>query len=336
MFSRGDKTHQFIIIFWLVLVYGLWLGLVFIGGEFHELVEHWPISVAMALGSYFAGSTPMGGGTVGFPVLTLILGEEPSLGRDFSFAIQSVGMVSASVFIFCLSHPIAGRFLKWAVLGSTLGTPLGILFISPYVPGFGIQIFFAILWAGFGVLHIWKLNEFSSYSDYPKPHKQLELRYGLATGFFSSLLISSVLGVGIDLALYAIMVLVFRSDLRLAIPTSVILMAYTSVLGSLTQSLSGGIDPEVYGYWLAASPIVAIGAPLGAIIVKKMGRKSTMWIVSVLCLLQFIWTMIREWERLQLKGVFLSMASVFIFFALFYTLYRTGKSITTVDSSTED
>lgn len=327
MLTRGNNLRRIILISWLVLVYGSWLVLVMIRGEFQAIINHWPISAAMALGSYFAGSTPMGGGTIGFPVLTLLLGETPCLGRDFSFAIQSVGMVSASIFIFCLSHPVAFRFLRWAILGSTLGTPLGILFISPHISGFLIQIFFAIFWAGFGVLHLWKLNEFSSYSDHPKPHEKLELVYGLGTGFFSSLLISSILGVGVDLALYAVLVLVFRTDLRLAIPTSVILMAYTSVLGTLTQSLTLGMSPAVYGYWLAAAPVVAIGAPLGAIIVKKMGRKPTMWIVSFLCLLQFFWTMSKEWERLQMTGVLLSLLSVAGFFGLFYVFYRVGKKL---------
>ena len=39
------------------------------------LVDHWGIALAMAIGSYAAGSTPMGGGTVGFPVLVLLFGE---------------------------------------------------------------------------------------------------------------------------------------------------------------------------------------------------------------------------------------------------------------------
>ena len=40
------------------------------------------IALAMAIGSYAAGSTPMGGGTVGFPVLVCSLAA-PTLGRDF-------------------------------------------------------------------------------------------------------------------------------------------------------------------------------------------------------------------------------------------------------------
>ena len=54
---------------WLVLFYGAWLALVVFGDHLRTVVEHWPMAAAMAAGSYVAGSTPMGGGTVGFPVL---------------------------------------------------------------------------------------------------------------------------------------------------------------------------------------------------------------------------------------------------------------------------
>ena len=46
------------------------------------------IAAAMAVGSYFAGSTPMGGGTVGFPVLVLLFDGPATLGRDFASRSQ--------------------------------------------------------------------------------------------------------------------------------------------------------------------------------------------------------------------------------------------------------
>ena len=67
----------------------LWLAFRPAGGDVRS---HWPIAVAMAIGSYFAGSTPLGGGTVRFPILVLLLGLPVALGRDFGFATQSVGM----------------------------------------------------------------------------------------------------------------------------------------------------------------------------------------------------------------------------------------------------
>mgnify|MGYP007033678294 CR=1 FL=1 len=71
--TRPPTLRPFLI--WLGLFYGAWLALVTIGSYWHTVAEHWPIATAMAAGSYFAGSTPMGGGSVGFPVLVLLLGE---------------------------------------------------------------------------------------------------------------------------------------------------------------------------------------------------------------------------------------------------------------------
>lgn len=54
---------------WLALFYLTWLTLVITGSHWHTLHENWGIALAMAMGSYAAGATPMGGGTVGFPIL---------------------------------------------------------------------------------------------------------------------------------------------------------------------------------------------------------------------------------------------------------------------------
>ena len=76
----------------------------FAGGHVSELYTHWPIALAMSLGSYFAGSTPMGGGTVGFPVLVMLQGEPSGMGRDlalpFSPSAWSVRVFSFGAKVF--------------------------------------------------------------------------------------------------------------------------------------------------------------------------------------------------------------------------------------------
>ena len=108
---------------WLTLFYAGWMVSILAGGHVSELYARWSIALAMSLGSYFAGSTPMGGGTVGFPVLVMLQGEPSGMGRDFGFAIQSIGMVSASLFIWSQVIQVHGSLLRWALLGSMLGTP---------------------------------------------------------------------------------------------------------------------------------------------------------------------------------------------------------------------
>lgn len=97
--NATPRTYLWVWFLWLLGFYAVWLLLLQAEGAWQTAVDHWPIALAMAVGSYAAGATPMGGGTVGFPVLVLLFELPATLGRDFSFAVQSVGMVSASIFI---------------------------------------------------------------------------------------------------------------------------------------------------------------------------------------------------------------------------------------------
>ena len=57
--------------------------------------EFWPMTLAMILGSLIAGSTPLGGGVVAFPVAVIVINFTAPQGRDFAVLIQSVGMNAA-------------------------------------------------------------------------------------------------------------------------------------------------------------------------------------------------------------------------------------------------
>jgi len=261
---------------WLACFYAAWLAIVVVGNHWHTIKEHYGIAVAMAFGSYVAGSTPMGGGTVGFPILVLLFHESATLGRDFSFAVQSIGMTSASIFILSRRLPLEWVILRWALIGSLIGTPLGILFIAPHVSGLVIKILFAVVWASFGVLHLRRTRDIcANIGETPAAHR-FDRNVGFAIGLLAGALVASITGVGIDMILYAVMVLLMRADLKVAIPSSVIIMAFTSVIGMVTKWLFAEVQPGVFENWLAAAPIVALGAPLGAFIVTRIGRKPTL------------------------------------------------------------
>lgn len=281
----------------------------------------------MAAGSYVAGSTPMGGGTVGFPILVLLFKEPATLGRDFSFAVQSIGMTSASIFILCRRQPLEWPMLGWAMLGSLVGTPLGILFVAPHIPALEIKVLFAIVWASFGVLHLYRLKELARHEGLAPGAHRFDRAAGLFVGFGAGLTIASITGVGIDMVLYMVLVLLCQADLKIAIPTSVLIMAFTSLVGIATKNLVTGIQPGVYDNWLAAAPVVALGAPLGAFIVHKIGRAPTLYLVSLLCIGQFFWTQWEERRALGLTGLALSIGGVILFNGLFEWLHRLGGHV---------
>ncbi len=316
---------------WLVVFYSVWLGIVAVGNHWGTLASHWPIALTMSLGSYVAGSTPMGGGTVAFPVLVLLFEMPGALGRNFGLAIQSIGMTSAAIYIMSTHRPVDWGLLRPALLGSLIGTPLGAAFIAPYVPDLWVKLIFGVIWASFGIMHLVKLKELTTNQGMHHRSKSFDPAIGLTIGIFGGIA-SSITGVGIDMMIYATLVLLYRSDLKIAIPTSVILMAFTSLVGIGSNVLLSQISPsqfaiapEVYTNWLAAAPIVALGAPFGALVVNLISRTPTLVVVSILCIGQFIWTLIHE----HVTGVALfgALVGVAVFILLFQALYSAAKFV---------
>ena len=306
---------------WLGLFYGSWLAIVALGSLWSVVADHWPIAAAMAAGSYFAGSTPMGGGTVGFPVLVLALGESAALGRDFSLAVQSVGMVSAAIFIFATRRPLEWTLLQWAMIGSLVGAPLGAAFIAPLVSELQIKLLFAVIWCSFGVMNLVKLRAIVSAQGLTETSAGFDREIGALIGLLGGVS-ASITGVGIDMIIYATLVLVYRADLKIAVPTSVVAMAFASLVGLASHAALGTFSGDVFGHWIAAAPIVVIGAPIGAWVVNRIPRTPTMLLVSALCIGQFVWTIVDQ----HVAGMWLvaALAGVAVFNAVFHLMYAIG------------
>ena len=309
---------------WLALFYLAWLTLVLLGGYLATAIEHWPMALAMAAGSYVAGSTPMGGGTVGFPVLVLLMDLPATLGRDFSLAIQSVGMTSASIYILCRRQELEWPMLRAALPGALIGMPIGILYVAPLASDLFIKLLFAAMWCSFGLLHLRRIREITSYEGMTPHDIAFDHRVGFMVGLFGALTVASITGVGIDMMIYMVLVLWCHADLKIAIPTSVVLMAFTSLVGLATKLLLGDLQPGTFENWLAAAPVVAVGAPFGAMVVSKVGRKPTLYVVSFLCVVQFAWTLLHERSSLNVWSISASLLGVVLFLLVFQDMYRHG------------
>lgn len=323
---NATKRRRSLLLFylWLAAFYAAWAGTVLVGGHLATVLEHWPMAVAMAAGSYVAGSTPMGGGTVGFPVLVLLMDLPATLGRDFSLAIQSVGMTSASIYVLCKRQDIEWPMLRAALPGALIGMPLGILLVAPLASDLFIKLLFASMWCSFGLLHLRRIKEITSYVGMTPHDIAFDHRVGFTVGLMGSISVASITGVGIDMLIYMVLVLWCHADLKIAIPTSVILMAFTSLVGVLTKLLLGNIQPGTFENWLAAAPVVAIGAPLGAMVVGRVGRRATLYIVSGLCVAQFAWTLVHERAALTVWSLAAALLGVILFLLVFQDMYRHG------------
>lgn len=128
--------------------------------------EFWPMSLAMVLGSFIAGSTPLGGGVVGFPVAVLALGFNAVQGRDFSAMIQSVGMTSASYIIIYLKPQLLdAKLVTYSIVFGVLGCVVG--FVVP-IDSFAINLTLTTYIAAFAILYFYK-NEIVELYAIPVP-----------------------------------------------------------------------------------------------------------------------------------------------------------------------
>jgi len=96
--------------------------------------DFWPGALTMVGGSFVAGSTPLGGGAVAFPVFSKLLNATTDDARTFGFLIQAVGMSFATLFFILHRMSINWRWIHWALPAATIGLRLGI-FLWPLAGG---------------------------------------------------------------------------------------------------------------------------------------------------------------------------------------------------------
>ena len=248
------------------------------------------MGLVMIGGSLVAGSTPMGGGAVSFPILVYAFGMAPEHARSFGLAIQAVGMTSALVFIAGRRTPVQSRLLISSCIGATIGIALGTFFVGNHVPRIWVKLLFACVWMSFAALTLLKNREICSLKGKPVLAWNIALETGLPIGVLGGL-IASMIGVGLEMVIYTVLVLAFRCDLKVAIPTAVCATAVTSIIGVSLHIGLGDIPRAVVGDWMAAAPIVLFGAPAGAYVASIVSRVKLLYFVSSLCVFQFVWAL---------------------------------------------
>lgn len=263
------------------LVITAWLT---VGGRqaLEAVTHHWPVTVTMAFGSIVGGGTSEGGGAVAFPVLTKLLAVPPEEARLFSFAVQSVGMGAATVSILVNRVPIAWRAIGWGGPVAMIAAAFSVVFLAPFMPGRSVRLLFTAILAGLMIA----LLVSTRFRPARRPtcprlgwvERAMIVGAGLVGG-----LLSGLAGVGENTVMFILLVLGFRVCERVATPTTVVLMTMVTWACFTVHVLwVGDFHGRVVDMWLAAVPIVAIGAPLGALICTRLSRQA---IVTVLCTL---------------------------------------------------
>jgi uncharacterized protein len=275
-----------------LVISAVWL---IFGGEnaVHHLLIDWKIGLTMLFGSMVGGGTSQGGGAVAFPIFTKLLQIAPHEARNFSLAIQSVGMGAASLSILYVRIPIERKTLLYAGLPAIAGVVFGARWIAPVLPPVIVRTSFTVLVTCIGVALVLVNRENGETRNSRLPRFGGQERIILIAAGFLGGIVSALVGTGANSVTFMVMVLLFRINEKIATPTTVILMTMAAIPGFLVHLFwLKDFSPTVMGYWLAAIPVVAVGAPLGALICSYMSRRSIVNLLLLLISLEFVSTVV--------------------------------------------
>ena len=251
--------------------------------------EHWPVSLLMVLGSFIAGASSEGGGAIAFPGLTLLFNTPPEVARNFSLAIQSIGMTAASIAILSLKVKIEKNAILYASIGGILGILFGAFLIAPFLPPKPTKLFFVSVWLSFGVA-LWLINRNRKREVFNRIENfgQTDIRKLIFFGFIGGM-ITSIFGSGIDIFTFCLLTLHYNISEKVATPTSVILMTINTIFGFLLHVFVMRDFQEIaFNYWIVSIPIVVIFAPLGAVFISKRSRGFIARLLYAIIGIQFI------------------------------------------------
>ena len=283
-------------------VVAFWAAAVSLFGLWPRVGDGLSAAATMVFGSLVAGSTPQGGGAVAFPVFTKLLEVPPAAARTFSLSIQAVGMGTATLLIVMRRLPVAWRAVRVLAAAACSSFLLGVVLLTdagPFrpsvVPDDLTKVGFTVIVAALAVLtarlrkaDLWRLDV-----DLDAAPVRVLVLTGVGGG-----LLSVLVGSGADVAAFLALTLVFRVRPGVAVPSSVVVMAIVSVLGLFTLGLADGqllaTTPTVDlpAAWLAAAPVVAVGAPLGSWLASKASDRLLLTVVVTLAAAEVISTIV--------------------------------------------
>lgn len=297
----------------------VWIAYMNTSGLWHLFTEYWFMTVTMIFGSFIAGASSEGGGAIAYPVMTLLFNIEPDVARNFSFAIQSVGMTFAAIWILLSGIKIEKRYLFIAGSTGAAGILFGTYTVVPFVLPAYAKMMFVSFWLSFGIA-IFVVNFKNNRKALTRlPQLRTSQYIELAAVGFVGGVFSSVLGNGVDICTFSYVVLKYGLSEKVATPTSVILMASNAVIGFfLHTSVTKSFQPEAFDYWLVSIPVVIFGAPIGAFVINFFKRKTIASLLIAIIVIQFITAMyiIRPDVQLTMFSFLIFFAGLFLFFVL--------------------
>jgi len=287
-----NKKYPFNYWLYLIVVITAWFWYMSVNNMFSILSENVYVMITMIFGSFVAGSSPEGSASIAYPMFTLYLGIAPDVARNFAFAIQSVGMTAASIYILNKKIALDWNYIIYVSFGGLFGLLFGTYNLVPYIQPMMAKLIFVSLWLAFGIV-LYLENRKQTRIIYDKiilfSHSD---RINLILFGFIGGGISSLFGTGINIFTFCFLVIYYKVNEKVATPSSIIIMTIETIAGfALHGLIIKDISKESYDMWLSCIPIVIFFAPLGAYVVNKISRITFTNFLYFIFLIQYLGAM---------------------------------------------
>lgn len=287
--GKIDRRTLIIFLVPVALVYLVWFCYMFANELWVLFLRDWYMTLTMVFGSFIAGASSEGGGAVAYPVMTLGFQISPAVARNFSLAIQSIGMTAASLWIVAKRIEIERTYLWVVMAGGTLGIIFASFYIVPLVSPAYAKMMFVSFWLSFGIAlfvinHIKDRDTRTTLASLSTSQRIELFGIGIIGGT-----LSAIFGNGIDICSFAYVTLKYNLSEKIATPTSVVLMASNAVVGTLLHFfVIQDMQQEAINFWLVCIPVVMMGAPMGAYLVNKINRLTIAYLLYAIIIVQFV------------------------------------------------
>ncbi|MEM8746099.1 MAG: sulfite exporter TauE/SafE family protein [Actinomycetota bacterium] len=279
-------------------VIAVWSVVVLATGQLDRVVENVEAAATMVVGSFVAGSTPQGGGAVAFPVFTKALGVSAADARTFSLSIQAIGMGSAAVIIAITRRAVDRGVLRLTVPAAVTGYLAGfVVFSAVTLSGAHVKLLFTLVVVVAGVATVLSRRRAVVEQLAVAPLDTRTVRGWIVVVAALGGVASALFGSGADVAVYLAVTIVLGVRPSVGVATSVVTMAAVSVVGLLVSIATGALvvssgGTDVLGMWLAAVPIVVVGAPLGSWFADRVSPRALATFIGSLAVVELVSTVL--------------------------------------------
>ncbi|CAH1781389.1 unnamed protein product [Owenia fusiformis] len=288
-FCKNNKRLMSILIPALTVLF-LWVVYGIKKNIWGLFVDNYFMSVTMVFGALFAGFTGQASAAIAFPVMTLVFNIPPPVARDVAVMIQSGGMSASTFTIFYMGVTVEYYSIICCSIGGIFGVIFGLEYVDEHIAPDQTKFAFVSIWFAYAFALFMlncKVKNRKTFSRVPLMNAW-KLGVFVITGFIGGMF-TSLTASGMGITHFSVLTLMFRVSENTAAPTSVVLLAGSSIFTFFWRLvMQGNISKGAWEYFLVSIEIVVLFAPLGSLLGSFLNRLVCACVIYILAIVGFI------------------------------------------------